>query len=90
MIFFLKIKNGLVVIVTVGSPPFVTPQGTLQVGPTHRISSFPLSSFRLPRDSNPGLAQLVPEMLPIGLKTLGPGFESLGRRKELSGNEDIL
>ena len=36
------------------------------------------------------LAQLVPEMLPIGLKTLGPGFESLGRRKELSGNEDIL
>ena len=22
--------------------------------------------------------------------TLGPGFESLGRRKELSGNEDIL
>ena len=38
----------------VGSTPFVTPQGTLQVGPTHRISSFPLSSFRLPRDSNPG------------------------------------
>ena len=38
----------------VGSPPFVTPQGTLQVGPTHKISSFPLSSFRLPRDSNPG------------------------------------
>ena len=37
-----------------GSTPFVTPQGTLQVGPTHRISSFPLSSFRLPRDSNPG------------------------------------
>ena len=87
-----------------GSTPFVTPQGTLQVGPTHRISSFPLSSFRLPRDSNPGprvfspmgsisstnLAQLVPEMLPIELKTLGPGFESLGRRKELSGNEDIL
>ena len=36
------------------------------------------------------LAQLLPEMLPIGLKTLGPGFESLGRRKELSGNEDIL
>ena len=36
------------------------------------------------------VAQLVPEMLPIGLKTLGPGFESLGRRKELSGNEDIL
>ena len=36
------------------------------------------------------IAQLVPEMLPIGLKTLGPGFESLGRRKELSGNEDIL
>ena len=36
------------------------------------------------------LAQLVPEMLPIGLKTLGPGFKSLGRRKELSGNEDIL
>ena len=35
-------------------------------------------------------AQLVPEMLPIGLKTLRPGFESLGRRKELSGNEDIL
>ena len=38
----------------------------------------------------PSVAQLVPEMLPIGLKTLGPGFESLGRRKELSGNEDIL
>ena len=38
---------------SVGSPPFVTPQGTLQVGPTHRISSFPLSSFRLPRYSNP-------------------------------------
>ena len=37
-----------------------------------------------------GVAQLVLEMLPIGLKTLGPGFESLGRRKELSGNEDIL
>ena len=37
-----------------------------------------------------GVSQLVPEMLPIGLKTLGPGFESLGRRKELSGNEDIL
>ena len=36
------------------------------------------------------IAQLVPEMLPIGLKTLGFGFESLGRRKELSGNEDIL
>ena len=36
------------------------------------------------------LAQLVPEMLPIGLKTLDPGFESLGRRKELSGNKDIL
>ena len=55
------------------------------------------SAGRSPRvhEVNPGrdpstLAQLVPEMLPIGLKTLGPGFESLGRRKELSGNEDIL
>ena len=26
----------------------------------------------------------------LTIKTLGPGFESLGRRKELSGNEDIL
>ena len=57
------------------------------------------SAGRSPRvhEVNPGRdpstwyqAQLVPEMLPIGLKTLGPGFESLGRRKELSGNEDIL
>ena len=36
-------------------PPFVTTSWVpFRWKLTHRISSFPLSSFRLPRDSNPG------------------------------------
>ena len=53
--FIRAVPFSVFIMLSVRPPPFVTTSWVpFRWKLTHRISSFPLSSFRLPRDSNPG------------------------------------